>query len=597
MNERDEQEKLIDAGETTEKLFTRTRSRQYRDWMRVGVYLLIIGIFTLLCWGKHLDRFENLVLDGFLRSESTHRIDPSIVLIKISEQTLREIGSWPWPRRYHAVMARLLSEWGAAAVLFDIDLSTRAEPKDDQDLAQVLRKIPTPVYLPVDLKPQKERKFWIHGMPVVLDKDEGKMHWIRPLPEFVKSAKGVGHRHVAPDPDGVLRRFDPFWSQEGETYPFLSIPVGYDFLKRSVPSSLEWKRFMDDQGKVIIPWTSRWDEGFIYYNYADLVHSFYAVQKGLNPVISPDEIAGKICLVGVTTREGSESNTTPLEIAYPFLGTYAHVLNSVLTHNWIRPAPFWANLLCLIAIGIVAASLFMALRSSLSLLAGLLLGLSWFGFCFLVFLKAHWWFFSVYPLFLILILFIFSAVYVQFTATREKSHLFHLATRDGLTELYVIRHFRLIMNQIVREALVRRESLSIILFDIDDFKKINDTYGHPAGDMVLKKVAAIILSFIRKRRPFREIDFAARYGGEEFIVMLRKANLREAANGVAERIRQKVETTRFEWDGKTIPVRISLGVAMLHGGESVPDPMVHRADAALYKAKQTGKNRVCTERD
>ncbi|MDD5226839.1 MAG: GGDEF domain-containing protein, partial [Candidatus Omnitrophica bacterium] len=219
----------------------------------------------------------------------------------------------------------------------------------------------------------------------------------------------------------------------------------------------------------------------------------------------------------------------------------------------------------------------------------------WFAFCFGIFAKWHLWFYAVYPALLMFCLFIFSAIYAQIVAMREKSHLFHLATRDGLTELYVIRHFRLIMNQIVREVSARKQPLSVILLDIDNFKKINDTYGHPAGDMVLKKTAALILAFIRKRRPFREVDFAARYGGEEFIIMLRKAGLQEAAGIAAERIRKKIEEAKFEWEGKQIPVTISLGVASRHPGENVPDPMVHRADAALYKAKETGKNRVCME--
>lgn len=77
--------------------------------------------------------------------------------------------------------------------------------------------------------------------------------------------------------------------------------------------------------------------------------------------------------------------------------------------------------------------------------------------------------------------------------------------------------------------------------------------------------------------------------------MLRKAGLQEAAKVVAERIRKKIEETKFEWEGKQIPVTVSLGVSVRHPGENVPDPMVHRADAALYKAKETGKNRVCAE--
>lgn len=581
--------------EATEKLFTRTRSRVFRDWVRFATYAMIIGVFAFLLGMHKLDRFEDLVRDGFLKRVTWGQVHPGIVLIEISETALDEVGPWPWPRSYHAVLARLLSQWKAAAIVFDLDLSEPTDLKDDLDLARGLSGIETPFYLPVDLRPQKEKKFWIHGMPVVLESGEGKMSWIHALPEFEKKARATGHSFLAPDRDGTLRRFDPFITEGKEGHFFLPLRVAFDQMKKSVPLPREWKIFEDFQGKVLIPWNKTWDRGFTRYNCADLIHSFYAVQKETRPVIDPESIAGKICLVGPTAFGAAELKITPLDNAYPRIWVYAQVLNAALTGNWVRPVSFLGNVLCLLGIGCLAAVLFVALGGAWALMAGLLLALGWFAFCFVVFAKAHLWFYAVYPALLVLSLFIYSAIYAQATAMREKSHLFHLATRDGLTELYVIRHFRLIMNQIVRESSVRKHPLSVILLDIDNFKKINDTYGHPAGDMVLKKTAAIILSVIRKRRPFREIDFAARYGGEEFIVMLRKADLRQAAEAVAERIRKKIEETRFEWEGKQIRVTASLGVAVRHPGENVPDTMVHRADAALYKAKETGRNRVCTE--
>ena len=432
-------------------------------------------------------------------------------------------------------------------------------------------------------------------MPVVLETGEGKRSWIHAMQEFEKKARAAGHSYLVPDTDGTLRRFDPFITEGKEGHLFLPLCVAFDQMGKTIPSPQERKRLEDPQGKILIPWSGAWDRGFTRYSYADLVHSFYAIQKGTRPVIDPARIAGKICLVGPTTSGATELKVTPLNIAYARIGVYAQVLNAALTGNWVRPVSFLGNVICLLGSGCLATVLFVTLSGAWSLVAGLLLVVGWFAFCFGVFATWHLWFYAVYPILLMLCLFIFSAIYVQVIATREKSHLFHLATRDGLTELYVIRHFRLIMNQIVREASIRKQSLSVILLDIDNFKKINDTYGHPAGDMVLKRTAALILSFIRKRRPFREIDFAARYGGEEFIVMLRKVGLQEAAEIVAERIRKKIEETKFEWEGKPIPITVSLGVSVLHPGENVPDPMVHRADAALYKAKEAGKNRVCAE--
>jgi diguanylate cyclase (GGDEF)-like protein len=581
--------------EATEKLFTRTRPRGYQDWVRFGTYFLIIGIFMFLLGTHKLDRLEDLVRDGFLKHVAWGQAHPGIVLIEISEAVLDEVGPWPWPRSYHAIMVRLLNEWKAAAVVLDLDLSEPTDPKNDQDLVQSMGKVELPVYLPVDLKPQREKKFWVHGMPVVLDSGEGKKSWIHAMPEFEKEARGIGHSVLTPDPDGTLRRFDPFITEGKESHLFLPLRVAFDQMKRPIPSPQEWKALGDSQGKVLVPWNAAWDREFTRYNYADLIHSFYANQKGMRPVIDSGLVAGKICLVGPTASGATELRVTPLNIAYPKIGVYAQVLNAALTGNWVRPVSYWKNFLCLLGSGCLATILFVTLSGTWSLVAGLLLVVGWFAFCFGVFSKWHLWFYAVYPALLMLSLFIFSAIYVQATAMRERSHLFHLATRDGLTELYVIRHFRLIMNQIVREASLRKQPLSIILLDIDNFKKINDAYGHPAGDMVLKKTAALILAFIRKRRPFREIDFAARYGGEEFIIILRKAGLQEAAEVAAERIRRKIEETKFEWEGKKIQVTVSLGVAVRHPGENVPDPMVHRADAALYRAKETGKNRVCVE--
>ncbi len=581
--------------EATEKLFTRTRSRVYGDWVRFGAYFLIIGAVAFLLGTHKLDRFEDLVRDGFLKHVHWGQTHPGIVLIEISETALDEIGPWPWPRSYHAILARLLSEWRAAAVVFDLDLSEPTDLKDDQDLVQSLEKSETPFYLPVDLKPQKEKKFWVHGMPVVLDSGKGKMSWVHALPEFEKKARATGHSYLAPDTDGMLRRFDPFILKGKEKHLFLPLRVAFDQMQKPVSLSQDWEPFEDFQGKILIPWSRAWDRGFVRYNYADLIHSFYAIQKGLRPVIDPGLIAGKICLVGPTTPDTTELKTTPFQNAYPRIGVYAQVLNAALTGNWVRPVSFLGNFLCLLGSGCLALVLFVAMSGAWSLVAGLLLILGWFAFCFVVFTKWHLWFYAVYPALLMFCLFIFSAIYAQALAMREKSKLFHLATRDGLTELYVIRHFRLIMNQNVREANVRKQPLSVILLDIDNFKKINDTYGHPAGDMVLKRTAALILTCIRKRRPLGEIDFAARYGGEEFIVMLRRADLQEAAEGAAERIREKIEKEKFEWEGKQIPVTVSLGVAVRHSGENVPDPMVHRADKALYKAKEAGKNCVRVE--
>ena len=131
----------------------------------------------------------------------------------------------------------------------------------------------------------------------------------------------------------------------------------------------------------------------------------------------------------------------------------------------------------------------------------------------------------------------------------------------------------------------KKETLSILMIDIDFFKNINDTYGHAAGDIVLEDVAKMIKSCTRNA------DTAARYGGEEFVVMLNNTSA-SAAMAVAERIRKSVEEKSIMYDGKKINVTISIGVSSYNFDLESAKSIVERADKALYESKQNGRNRV-----
>jgi diguanylate cyclase len=124
----------------------------------------------------------------------------------------------------------------------------------------------------------------------------------------------------------------------------------------------------------------------------------------------------------------------------------------------------------------------------------------------------------------------------------------------------------------------------LLLIDIDHFKKINDTYGHPAGDIVLKRVANII------RKTVRNIDIPARYGGEEFVVVLIGTGEKGAVN-MGERLRKAVMDTKFESDGTTFNLTISIGISTYEGEAMKKEDLVDKADKALYQAKGNGRNR------
>jgi len=137
----------------------------------------------------------------------------------------------------------------------------------------------------------------------------------------------------------------------------------------------------------------------------------------------------------------------------------------------------------------------------------------------------------------------------------------------------------------MKRADVLKEPLSVLTFDIDHFKKINDTYGHATGDYVLREMSAIV-----RKKLIRSNDYFARSGGEEFVLILNGAPQKNAME-VAERVRATIQSASFVNDGKLIPVTISIGVAT-RNAEMEWDEFLDRADRALYQSKQNGRNRV-----
>jgi diguanylate cyclase (GGDEF)-like protein len=168
------------------------------------------------------------------------------------------------------------------------------------------------------------------------------------------------------------------------------------------------------------------------------------------------------------------------------------------------------------------------------------------------------------------------------------------ALQDPLTGLYNRRHFEERLASELAAAQRHGRSVSLLMADVDHFKKINDAHGHLAGDEALKMVAFVLRSTVRKE------DVLARYGGEEFVIVARETPL-EGAESLAERIRRAVERSRCAWQGQELGVTVSIGVTVSVGAtEFVPGrterDLIEAADRALYLAKEMGRNRVMTVR-
>ncbi|MBL8572952.1 MAG: PleD family two-component system response regulator [Hyphomicrobiaceae bacterium] len=165
-----------------------------------------------------------------------------------------------------------------------------------------------------------------------------------------------------------------------------------------------------------------------------------------------------------------------------------------------------------------------------------------------------------------------------------------MAVTDALTGLNNRRYLESHLSTLVDQAAARGKALSLLIIDIDFFKSINDTYGHDAGDDVLREFAK------RIRRNVRGIDLACRYGGEEFVVVMPETDM-ALAYMVAERLRQRVASEPFMVAGgsKAIDVTISIGIGALEKADDTPETIIKRADQAVYLAKRTGRNRVVAD--
>jgi diguanylate cyclase (GGDEF)-like protein len=163
----------------------------------------------------------------------------------------------------------------------------------------------------------------------------------------------------------------------------------------------------------------------------------------------------------------------------------------------------------------------------------------------------------------------------------------NMAIKDGLTQIYNKRYFMDVLEKEFDYNQRNKVGLGIILFDIDDFKIVNDTHGHPAGDYILQNMAQLI------DQAGRGYDVFARWGGEEFVMMMRSGTL-DSAVALAERVRLAIEDHDFEYGQQTLNVTVSLGVAFWNGDDRFADAeaIIKAADVQLYAAKAAGKNCV-----
>ncbi len=531
----------------------------------IGVSIVILLVFIK----DPLERFELITFDYRMRTLSEVPTHPDIVLIEMAEDSIDQIGRWPWPREWHATLVTALSEHKPKAIMFDVLFSEKAAELGDTALEAAVKNAGN-VYLPFVFEFRDDK--YVRNI-------------IFPLDRFLMWTKGTGHVNVFPDIDGAIRRSPLIIASGKGEYPQLAFQLAGDYLGIKT-NDLLTSIPKDEKNRMIIKWAGKWKETFRHYSYIDVVASYQDALAGEEPRIDLKEFEGKICLVGLTAAGLHDIRPNPIEPAYPALGVNANILNNILNNDFIKTSSRSIDIAIILVLGLLMSLAISRLRPVRGIIASFLILAGYIAAAFILFRFMGLWINIVYPVILIVASYSVITLYSQVTIAVERSKLFNLATRDGVTGLYVLRHFHLLLEAEMEIANKdsERSRLSLIMGDIDFFKRINDGYGHQGGDAILSDISKII------RSNLRELDIACRYGGEEFIIMLPEATL-EDARKIAERIRKGVDHHHTKYGNEHLNVKISFGVAAFNG-EKNKDEFIKKADDALYRAKKTGRNKV-----
>lgn len=571
---------------------------EHQDRVRLALSLAVLLATLAMHQADLLKRFEYVLYDYRFHFRGERACDPRIAVIEIADDSIAKIGRWPWGRDWHAALVQALTEFGARAVVFDVIFSESSPPEKDLAFERAIARSGR-VYLAQVIEGG------LHPDSSHQERNLQERSLLCSLPQFSKAAKGSGHINIQPDIDGVMRRIPLLVDFNGRKIPQLSLAVAMDEYGVD-PESLRYEGGhlvlpfsnggsirvpTDEDGDYLINWAGPWNKAFAHYSYIDVITSYSAVLNGRKPAILPEAFRNKICFVGVSASALFDIRPTSLEPAYPAVGVNLTILNNLLEKRFIRKLTKGQETVLLALVFLLMLGLLRIrnhLLSACSML-GVLAGC--FGLAFLAFRLFDVWVCIVYPVFLVMAQSFLVTVYNQIAITVERMKLLNLATRDSLTGLYNIGHFKLLLKAEIATICMRREkSLSILMGDVDDFKKINDTYGHQTGDQVLREVAAAV------RSGCRALDVAARYGGEEFIVMLPGANIDDALK-IAEKIRKSIHLKVYATEQGDFKISISIGVTQVAPDEKNIDAILARVDRALYSAKRTGKNKVVAATD
>jgi len=503
-----------------------------------------------------------------------------VFLIAVDDESIHQIKEkWPFRRRIYADLLQKLSAAGARLVALDFVFAGKSEPLDDFLLAEAVQKA---------------------GNVVLAAFVDAQGNYVLSLREIREGAAGSGVVNKLLDDDLYVRRTRLVYrdnDQKIAAWPWemeiLKKLQGFELDKlRISPEGLYYEPDLSNDGRFYIPFR---DHKNTAINFKLKLKDIR--QASLWKVMRAEDLGGmvkdKIVLAGSTSRGLHDYYHTPLGVM-PGVVVNLNWLVNMATRDFLRNIPFAFNLLSVTFFAMAGA--FLGLRFDVMKGAAGLLGATAAGgfLSFGLFCSNYIGDFFT-PFLALWLVFLFVTLSRYFHTLVENVRLRGEVLTDPLTGLYNRRFLESRIDaEFAKLAMERRSrkmdayhDLSVLMMDIDNFKHVNDTYGHQFGDDVIKNVSFCIRESVRKD------DIAARYGGEEFCVVLIHTRKEEAVQ-IAEKIRKGVESKKFTYVNQITRFTISVGVASARMDNLLSSrSIIKAADEALYDAKRAGKNQVC----
>lgn len=564
-----------------------------------------ISDFIDVIESRTFDLRQNVLINNHAKAHNDN-----IVIVAIDdasyEYILDNYGEWPLTRDVYAKLVDYLEAQHPQSVAFDLMFvkSMKSLPQADLALVNSFKKYDN-LYTAMNFDNQPEDLRIPPTLPekltVNLENNSEKVDFTAQtytncrsiLPAILDATSNVGMINVSRAEDGILRRMPVFLSYQGKFYPQLGLKVGLNYLKNrdnTVDNNFvidgnylklgNRKIYLDDNGNAILNWYGSAGT----YEYIP-IYKLIKIAKG--EIKNEYDFNNKIVYFGTTASSLFDIKTVPVSRIYPGVEVQATYVNNIIDNNFIKkmskPVTVVAGVILALLTGLIImniSSAFVSSLTSLSLYVLYVLGAYWSMKYF------NLWVDIVYPMLLALTAFISAYIVKYFITSRDFEHQYKLATTDGLTELYNHRYFQEQMKSNVENSKRYGNEFSMIILDIDFFKKFNDTYGHQSGDAVLRQVAQTL------KKSVRATDIACRYGGEEMSIILPNTG-KNVAHSTAEKICERVSSNKFKLQGdKEVSVTISLGVSTYPHDGQTPSELIEAADKRLYNAKNNGRNQV-----